>query len=169
LRGRSCSSQQIPEISEKFESYNLFASALLTDVYGEENLSNALHYSATQFASLYIENQGGGKFKTHLLPNNAQISSVNDILIRDFDGDKITDILLAGNLFTSEIETTRNDAGVGLFLKGDGKGNFKPISPFKSNLLLPFDVKKLGLINTPKGNYLIAAVNDGKLVSYKLK
>ena len=69
---------------------------------------------------MYLENKGG-KFKVHQLPVEAQISSVNEILVNDYDKDGYLDILLAGNLLVSEVETPRNDAGYGLFLKGNGK------------------------------------------------
>ena len=52
------------------------------------------------------------------LPNEAQLSSINDILIDDYDQDGHADLLVAGNLYTSEIETPRNDAGMGLLLRG---------------------------------------------------
>ncbi|MEM6967020.1 MAG: VCBS repeat-containing protein, partial [Bacteroidota bacterium] len=122
LRGRSCSSEQVPVIADKFPTYNIFASSDMNTVYGADNLEKALHYSAQTFASAYIENQGNGNFKMTPLPNEAQISSINDFVIQDFDGDKKMDVLLAGNLFPAEIETPRNDAGNGLLLKGDGQG-----------------------------------------------
>ena len=158
LRGRSCSSQQVPVIKDKFPSYNIFASAKLEDVYGEENLEKALHYSAQTFASVFIKNNNG-QFELSPLPNEAQISSINDFLIRDFNDDKKLDILLAGNLFPAEIETPRNDAGIGLLLYGDGNGNWRPVHATESNIYLPFDVKKIRIT----GDWILFGVNDGPL------
>lgn len=163
LRGRSCSSEQVPLLKEKFPTYNIFASADLETVYGGDNLANALHYSANSFASVYIENQGNGNFKMTPLPNEAQVSSINDFEINDFDGDGQKDIFLAGNLYTSEIETTRNDAGIGLILKGDGKGNWQPLKPSESGISLPYDVKKIKKIRTEKGVLYLIGVNDGRM------
>ena len=80
LRGRSCSSQQMPFIKKKFETYDAFGKASLVDVYGAENLDQATSYSANTFESAYFENTGQGHFKFHPLPKQAQISSINDIL-----------------------------------------------------------------------------------------
>ena len=160
LRGRSCSSEQVPILADKFPTYDIFAAADMTAVYGEENLENALHYSAQTFASMYVENRGNGTFKMTPLPNEAQISSINDFVIQDFDGDTHDDILLAGNLFTSEIETPRNDAGNGLLLEGDGKGNWQPVSPAESGIYLPYDVKKIQPIQTANGTYFLFGCNN---------
>ena len=58
---------------------------------------------------------GDGTFKTSPLPSRSQISPINSILIDDFDKDRKKDLLIAGNLFVSEVETPRADGGVGLF------------------------------------------------------
>ena len=39
------------------------------------------------------------------------------------------------------METIRNDAGTGLFLEGDGHGNFLPIPGYQSGLYLPEDLR----------------------------
>ncbi|WP_157378408.1 VCBS repeat-containing protein [Arenibacter latericius] len=163
LRGRSCSAEQIPMIAKRFQSYDVFASANLTEVYGEDNLQTALHYSAKTFATAYFENKGNRKFSMKALPKEAQISNVDAILLEDFDGDGNKDILLAGNMYPVEIETTRNDAGVGIFLKGDGKGEFTPLLPTESGLFLRGDVQKLKRINTPENKMIISAVNNGEM------
>ncbi|MCM4172390.1 hypothetical protein DHD32_12925 [Arenibacter sp. TNZ] len=168
LRGRSCSSEQIPLISQRFQTYDIFASANLSEVYGEDNLQSALHYTAKTFASAYFENKGNGMFSMKVLPNEAQVSNVDAILLEDFDGDGNKDILLAGNLYPVEVETTRNDASVGLFLKGDGKGGFIPVSPTESGLFLEGDVQKLMLISTPTNRLIISAVNNGMMGSIKI-
>ncbi len=59
----------------------------------------------------------------------------------------ILDILAAGNLFDVEIVTPRNDGGVGVFLKGDGKGGFEVIPSRLSGFFAPKDVKSLSLIH----------------------
>ncbi|MEO9891908.1 VCBS repeat-containing protein [Aurantibacter sp.] len=168
LRGRSCSAQQIPEIKSTFPSYTQFAAANLTEVYGVENLNPALHYQANTFASVFIENLGNGKFKMKPLPNEAQISSINDILIDDFNKDGIKDILVAGNMYVSEIETTRNDAGVGLLLSGNGKNEFTAVAPRESGFYIPYDVKKLSKITTKTETHYIGGVNNGSVQSFKL-
>ena len=163
LRGRECSSQQIPSIKQKFPNYHTFASATLSEVYGENLLRKSSSFQATQFASCWLKNLGGGEFQLEELPVEAQVSSVNDILIRDMDGDTHLDVLLAGNFYASEVETPRNDASVGLFLKGDGKGNYAPVSPAESGLYLPYDVKDLEEISTAHGQLILAACNHSYL------
>lgn len=150
LRGRECSSNQMPFLKEKFPDYHTFGSASLEEVYGAAKLKKALHLQAQVFASVILDNRGKGIFEIHKLPNQAQISSVNSSILQDLDGDGVTDVLLAGNLYQSEVETPRNDASVGLFLQNDGKGRFNPMAPFDSGLYLDKDVKKLALIRLGK-------------------
>ncbi len=166
LRGRSCSSQQIPLIASQFQNYNVFAEATLMDVYGQTNLASALHYKAKTFASVILENQGKGKFLMRPLPIEAQVSSVNDILMEDFNEDGNIDLVIAGNLYATEVETTRNDAGVGMYLEGDGKGDFNPISPAESGFFLPGDVKKLKTVKSKKDRFVMAVLNDGASVGF---
>ena len=167
LRGRSCSSSQVPEIKKKFENYSLFANAKLEDVYGKNKLQKALQYEAKNFASVYLENLGNGKFKTHELPIEAQFSSINDFLIQDFDQDDNLDVLIINNLYVSEIETPRNDAGTGLFMKGDGQGNFTPIPVNQSGFFVPFDSKEVKLIRDSKGTLILVATNDDFLQIFR--
>ncbi len=161
LRGRSCSAQQVPDIKYDFPTYNQFASANLLDVYGLDKLNPALHYEAKTFASAFLENKGQGHFDMKALPNEAQVSSVNDILIMDLNQDGHKDLVLAGNLFPAEVETPRNDAGIGLVLLGDGKNNFEPVPAIKSGLVVPYDVKCMALLPSKKPNRIIFGVNDG--------
>lgn len=167
LRGRSCSSNQIASLKHKFPDYTSFSIASLDDVYGELTLSSALHYSATEFASLYIENLGNGKFSVTHLPIEAQVSAVQDMIVKDFNGDGNTDVLLAGGLYDSEVETARNDAGVGLLLLGDGTGTFKTVSPAKSGIYMYSNVKGLNDLKWKDKELLISVSNSGGLSVYQ--
>ncbi len=159
VRGKDCSSQQIPSLTAKFPTYEDFGSANLQDIYGP-SLEGALNLKAHSFASTYIENLGGGAYRNDPLPNLAQISSINNILIRDFDLDGNSDLLLSGNLFQSEIETPRNDAGYGLFLKGDGRGNFDPVGLNQSGFHAPFDAKDMAEIRLKDNRTIIIIANN---------
>ena len=167
LRGRECSSQQIPGIKEKFKNYESFSNATLEEVYTEDRLESSLHYQVKSFASIYLENRNG-EFIIRELPNLAQLSSINQILVEDYNKDGHLDALLAGNLFASEVETPRNDAGIGLFMQGDGKGNFKPISASESGFYTSGDVKDMTKITLNNKDYIIVAKNNDYLQWIKI-
>jgi hypothetical protein len=167
-RRRGCSIDQVPSLNEKFPTYAEFAAADVYEVYGNEYLEQALHYEATTFASSYIENLGNGKFQLHPLPTEAQFSSINDIIIDDFTQDTHLDVLVAGNLYASEIRTPRNDAGYGLLLTGDGKGGFTSISPEESGFFVPYDVKSLASLQGQTGKLILVGCNNDFLRVFQL-
>lgn len=160
LRGRSCSSQQIPDIKNQFPSYNLFSEATLTDVYKEKDLDDALQYDARQFGSVYIENKGNKNFEVKLLPDLAQISTIFGILPFDFNGDTYLDLLLTGNFHHAEIETPRADASIGLIALGDGNGNFKPVEANEAGIIASNDAKGLAFIKNGPFNLSVIVVNN---------
>jgi enediyne biosynthesis protein E4 len=168
VRGKSCSTQQIPSIGEKFKTYEKFGESNLQDVYGS-SLNTALNLQAKTFASVYIENLGNNSFKIRELPSLAQTSSINTILIKDYDNDGFKDLLVSGNLYPAEIETPRNDAGTGLLLKGDGKGNFLPISINESGFFTPNDVKDMKTIKVGNKEVILVANNDDLLQAIEFK
>ena len=168
VRGKSCSSQQIPQLRKKFKTYDLFASSDLNTIYGAEKLEKALHYNVKTFSSIFIENLGGDRFKLSKLPNEAQLSSINDVVIDDFDKDGNLDALLGGNFFVAEVETPRNDASVGLLLRGNGKNNFEPISPESSGFYAQYDVKNMEVIYIGKDKMILLGINDDYLQIFKV-
>ncbi|GAA3516523.1 VCBS repeat-containing protein [Aquimarina addita] len=167
VRGRECSSQQIPNIKQKFKNYEGFAEASLIDVYTEKSLESAVHYQVKSFASVYLENKGDS-FEIHQLPVEAQMSSINQIVVNDFNADGHLDAVIAGNLYASEVETPRNDAGYGLFLKGSSNGSFNPVPTTESGLFIPGDVKDLRPIEVGNDTFIIAAKNNDFLQFVKV-
>jgi hypothetical protein len=159
VRGRECSSQQMPNIKEKFENYDKFSTATLSDVYDPNKLKSGIHYQVKSFASVYLENTGN-TFKKHKLPNMAQLNPINQILVKDYDNDGNLDVAAAGNLYASEVETPRADAGHGLFLKGNGKGNFNAISSRESGFFTDGDVKDMAEIKIKNETYIISVKNN---------
>jgi hypothetical protein len=169
VRGFSCSSQQVPQLKSDIKKYDIFASMDINEVYGEENLKEAYHFIANTFATTFIENLGNNEFKLSKLPVESQFSSINDMLIEDFNADGHLDVLMVGNLFVSEIETTRNDAGTGLVLLGDGKNNFKAMSHRESGFFARNDAKKVSMVTTGNKKLLLVANNNDRLQVFEVK
>jgi len=68
------------------------------------------------------------------LPREAQFAPAFGIAVGDFDNDGNEDVFLAQNFFATLHNTSRYDAGRGLWLKGDGAGNFTPVSGQESGV-----------------------------------
>ncbi|WP_103069190.1 VCBS repeat-containing protein [Aquimarina sediminis] len=166
VRGRECTSIQMPFVKKKFKTYNDFGSASINEIYGEK-LNAGITYKATYFASAILKNEDG-KFKFKPFENRAQLSSVNKILIHDFNGDQNSDILLLGNLYGSEVETPRNDANYGFFLQGNSNKQFEFIPNNKINLWAGGDVKDAQLITIGKTKAVLVARNNDKLSLIKI-
>lgn len=163
VRGRQCSSEQMPFIVNKFPTYDEFATANLSKIYGDGNLANAdLHYSAREFASVVLMSQNGG-FTIQHLPKEAQMGPLNDLEIDDFNGDGNLDILGVGNNYAAEIETVRYDGGRGVLLLGDGKGGFDAASPVESGFFVNSDAKDM----TFADKYLFVTSNNDSLKVFK--
>lgn len=108
------------------------------------------------------------KFRISPFDNYAQVSNQNSILTGDIDRDGNLDLIMAGNLYSSEVETIRNDAGTGIFLKGNGKGGFKSMPYIESGLYADGDIKKMKWMNADKGPIIICAKNNDYLQFIKV-
>lgn len=168
LRGFSCSSQQIPGLKDKIQKYDVFASLELQEVYGENQLKNALHYKTDMFASAYIENLGDGEFKVAVLPTLAQLSNINDMVVQDFNGDGFLDVLAVENLYVSEIETPRNDSGTGLLLLGNGKGRFTVKRGADIGFYAPKDAKRMAVISIGARKGILVGNNNDELQYFEV-
>ncbi|MCR9290380.1 MAG: VCBS repeat-containing protein [Bacteroidetes bacterium] len=159
VRGRQCSSQEMPFIKEEFKNYAEFASASIDDILGEKK-EGANYHEAKIFESTYFENLGDRNFKIHKLPMEAQIAPVFGIIPQDWNNDGHLDLLIAGNYYEREVETTRSDAGTGQVLLGDGSGNFEVMRPFESGLTAIYDVRAIQMIKDKSGTPLILVANN---------
>lgn len=167
VRGKMCSSEQMPFINQKFPTFSAFADADIFTIYGDTALKKSVHYEASNFDNGLLINNGNGKFQLTSLPGDAQLSQVNAIVCRDINGDGFMDILLAGNLYDAEVETTRGDAGIGELLLGDGKGNFISVHHTQSGFFAPGNIKTMKAIDTPGGTFILVGENNGLLKTYR--
>ncbi len=167
MRGRQCSSEQMPFISSKFPNFISFAEASLNEIIGEENLSNALHYVAKDFHSICLINEGNGVFKKINLPIEAQFSPIMKFTVTDINYDNVNEIIAVGNLYPTEVETTRYDASKGVVMQFN-KGKFTVLPFQKTGLDIDGDTKDLVIIkNKNNKKYLLITNNDSEIEIYE--
>jgi len=167
IRGRECTSQQCPMIAQKFPTFLSFAESDLKEILGDE-IENAYRKQAYLFSTVMFINDKG-RFTLKKLPVEAQLSTVNGILVKDFDGDGKKDIVLAGNKFDVEVETTPADASVGLLLKGGSNGDFISTKPVESGFFVPYNVKDIKAIKTRTGYVVLICSNNDSLRIFENK
>ena len=167
--GRDDMIERIPSLKKRYNSYKSFAEATMDDIFPAALRKDALRLKATELQSCYLRNEGNGRFTMIPLPVAAQISAINGMVVDDFDGDGSLDVLMNGNDYGTEVSIGRFDALNGLLLKGDGKGEFKPLSLLESGIYIPGNGKALVSFKGSKGRYLVAASqNMGKLKIFEL-
>ena len=162
LRGKECTTQQMPYVSEKFKDYHSFASSKLLDILPKDKIEGAVIYQIENFESIVLINENG-RFKNTSLPIEAQVSPIKDAMINDFNNDGYQDVILIGNHYGVEVETTRYDAGNGLILLGDGKNNFTSLSSIKSGVNLFKDSRSISSLKLMDKNILVITSNKDSL------
>ena len=168
VRGRQCSSEQMPFISEKFSNYDQFAKASLEEIL-DGKMDGTVQKMATEFHSIILMNNGDGSFTKIELPAEAQISTVQSIAFYDFNQDGVKDILLGGNYYNREVETVRNDASVGQILLNVGGGQYAPLVNPVSGLKLFNDLREMRIIKIKDKSVIIGANNNEKLQAFRIK
>ncbi|PWL38018.1 hypothetical protein DKG77_06920 [Flagellimonas aquimarina] len=168
VRGRECSSQQMPFIKDKFETYSEFANASLVDIYGEK-LDASYESSVTEFRSIVLINKGDLNFEKVLLPAESQSFPLLDCVLIDINKDGYEDMIPVGNIYGTEVETPRLDAISGLILLSNGKDGYTSLSNQESGLFLDGNVKDIEIIGNQKNEkYIINTVNNGPLSVHKI-
>jgi hypothetical protein len=168
VRGLQCSSGQMPVIRERFASYDAFASAPLEAILGREDLTGTFSLNATTFSSgtVLVRSDGIGPFRP--LPKEAQIAPIAGAVVMPQAADGRYDVIIAGNQFTTEVETTPYDAGKGLLMRYGTAGNdiqFEVVLPAVSGVFIPGDVRKATSIRVSSDQIpgIIAASNGRRV------
>ncbi|MCS6929540.1 MAG: VCBS repeat-containing protein [Saprospiraceae bacterium] len=148
-----------PILKKKFLYAKDYGNATMSDLW--PNLDEALQLYSYTLETCWWENQGG-RFTRRTLPLQAQMAPVQGIIAKDFNNDGKIDLLLAGNKYGFEYETNRCDAGTGVLLLGDGKGNFTWQNPVQSGFFANREVRDLAFLRGPAGReFIVVANNNG--------
>ncbi|HEX9785474.1 MAG TPA: VCBS repeat-containing protein, partial [Opitutaceae bacterium] len=169
VRGRSKLAYVFPWLPRMFPTFEAYSRATVEEIFQPEPLAAARRLEATELASGVFFQQSDGTFAFRPLPRLAQVAPINAIVVRDLDGDGVTDVYVVGNNFGPEPNTGRFDGGLGMLLKGDGRGGLTPVPTTASGLSVPGDARAAEALRVggAKRPSLLVARNDGPLLLFE--
>ena len=131
-RSLAALSVALPFLRERFPTHRAFSEATISSVLGDQQ-TRVRETEINTLASMIFFNRGN-RFEAVALPREAQLAPVFSVNVGDFDGDGHEDIFLSENFFANQPETPRLDAGLGLWLQGDGTGKLRAVLGHESGV-----------------------------------
>ena len=159
---------QMVGMRSRFTDYASYSKATMEDLFTRQELEKAQILEANTLESYYLENRDG-QFIAKPLPKIAQSFPVYSILPIDLNSDGNLDLILGGNQSAIRIRIGNIDAGMGLVLLGDGKGNFESVSPSKSGLSIKGDIKSIVPITYEGKTDILFGINQKPLKIFEVK
>jgi hypothetical protein len=131
-RDRETLGARMPWILERLPTAKSYADASLEEIFGDKLKAMKEERFYTLDHTVFLNR--GDRFEATPLPIEAQFAPSLAVAVGDFDRDGAQDIFLAQNFFRVDTQTSRYDAGRGLWLRGDGRGNFTALSGVESGI-----------------------------------
>jgi len=159
--------KQLPYLKKKFLKYKDYRNVTTNDILSPAQAGQSADLKINELQTILARNDGN-HFAMTPLPAEAQFAPVKAILTADINKDGFQDILLGGNLKAVQTELGPYDASYGLALLGDGKGNFKPLSPTQSGFVVKGEIRSIQTVkNSRKENIFMVSRNNEALIGFK--
>lgn len=155
--------KQIPILNQQFKNYSDFAKANFNNIFDKSQRNKAQKRQVYNLSSSYFENLGNGKFKIHHLPEMAQWSSIQTMLVDDFNADGYLDVLTAGNLYEINTQLSRQDASHGVLLLNDKKGGFYSSIKINKTFNISGAARSIKKIHVKNREYYLIGINNDSL------
>jgi hypothetical protein len=164
---RETMTEQMVSLRRVLTSYHKYGKSTLSDIFTPEQSKGMQIVKCNRLESSYLENQGNGKFKIKSLPIPCQTSPINDFWIEDLDGDGNLDALALQNDHSFETLGGLSDAGIGLVLKGDGKGNFTSLNVSETGFCVRGDARSIVKLKAKDESLYVITQNQDSLKVFK--
>jgi len=150
----------------KFGDYASFSYSSFSDMIEPALLNRAEFILQVKNTSSYILWNEDGSLRWEKLPVELQVAPIKEMVVEDFNGDGLSDVLLAGNDHTFDIATGYYDASKGFVLLNNGKAGFTVLKPSQSGFAVKGMVESL-LYFKGDTSLVVAGINRGKVVVFK--
>jgi len=157
---------QIPTLGRKYESFQAYSGQKIQDMFTEEILERSVILQVRMLESIVLINDGQGSFESWPLPVEAQLFPVFAASTGDFDHDGNCDILVGGNLYRAKPETGIYSAGYGLFLRGNGRGDWLSVPADSSGFFSKGEIRDFETLKIDGNNVISVARNNQNLHFY---
>jgi hypothetical protein len=160
---RDALARALPALRARFPSHRAYSTAGIEEVLGNALQGCQLH-RATWLESTVFFNRSD-HFEARALPVEAQFAPAFGVCVTDADGDGHEDVFLAQNFFSPQLDTSRYDAGCGLWLMGDGRGGFRAIPVSESGVFVPGEGRAAAVADFDQDGRvdLVVGQNSGKV------
>jgi hypothetical protein len=142
----------MPWVQERFTTHAAYSVASVEEILGERFKESKMLEAQWFETSVFLNR--GDHFEVVALPGEAQFAPAFGVSVGDMDGDGKEDIFLSQNFFGVDEETTRYDAGRGVWLRGDGAGRFE---------VVPGQVSGVKVYGEGRGSALCDYDGDGRV------
>lgn len=156
---------QLTSLKKKFTSYRSFAGQPLEAIFNAKTLKNLNKLVVHKLASGYLKNEDGN-FVFVSFQEQLQLAPITNMLVHDFSGNGLSDLLIAGNYLGVTPYHGRFDGFTGAVILDDGT--------VKSGVEVGIDlaqkqINQLAILKIRKKEYLIAMVHNGAVELYEIK
>jgi len=125
-RKRSAFESASVPFTSRANSFRSFANSTLGELLTEDAEQSLSTKQINTLRHTLFVNEGG-TFSARALPKEAQFTAAFHAGVADYNADGHEDLFLSQNFFAVRPTFPRQDAGRGLWLKGDGTGSFEPV------------------------------------------
>lgn len=151
---------QLPSLKKQNLLASDYSKRTIQELFKPEIVQSSLVREVSISESIIAINEGSGKFSVQKLPQRVQWSCVCGISCTDVNKDGFIDLVMAGNNFDFKPQFSRQDAGYGNVLLGNGGMKFEWKDYKSTGFFMRGQVRHLKSFVDRKGNrYMFAAVN----------
>lgn len=159
--------KQVPYIRKVAGDFSTYSKLDLESLIGTVSWTKTKSYRLNEVRSVYFINTTNG-FEAHILPTEAQLSSIYAITSWDVNADSRLDLILGGNNFVAKPEVGGQYSSKGTLLMNHEVLGFEKIAPRQSGIFFKDELRGIEMLSSAKGKELFL-IGNSEYIIYKLK
>ena len=157
---------QITSLKKQFLKFENYKNKKMDELFSKDIIDNTEKVYVYNLASVYLKNIKGKEFSLVELPFDAQLSTVNSILVDDFNGDNLYDFIIGGNSTKIKPEYGINTGNFSKMFLGTNEG-FYALGSYESGLKIKGEIRDIQKLKLKERINYIFAINNSSLKFYE--